>query len=44
MVSIKFNILDCDLENMLLLIPLYFTLSEMGISGKTLQSYGKLGQ
>lgn len=43
-VSIKLHILDWDLENMLLLIPLYFTLSKMGLSGKTLQSYCKLGQ
>lgn len=41
-VSIKLNILEWDLENMLLLIPLYFTLSKMAISGKTLQSYWKL--
>ena len=41
-VSINLNILDWDLENMLLLIPLYFTLSKMAISGKTLQSYWKL--
>lgn len=42
MVFINLNILDWDLENLLLLIPLYFTLSKMGISGKTLQSYWKL--
>lgn len=41
-VSINLSILDWDLENMLLLIPLYFTLSKMAISGKTLQSYWKL--
>ena len=41
-VSINLNILDQDLENTLLLIPLYFTLSKMAISGKTLQSYWKL--
>lgn len=41
-VSINLSILDRDLENMLLLILLYFTLSKIAISGKTSQSYWKL--